>query len=71
MVEYLVRQLAVNSVNMVDGSGKTAMAVAAEEGHVEIVKLLENHRADVKRPSSNGETPLLLAARNGHFEAEI
>ena len=68
VVEYLVRQLPVDSIDMVDGSGKTAMAVAAEGGHVEIVKLLEQHRADVKRPSNNGETPLLLAARNGHME---
>ena len=34
----------------------------------QIVKLLARHRADVKKPSSNGETPLLLAARNGHME---
>ena len=68
VVEYLVRQLPVNSVDMVDGAGKTALAVAAEEGHVQIVKLLAQHKADVKKPSSNGETPLLLAARNGHME---
>ena len=68
MVEYLVRQLSVDSIDMVDGTGKTSVAVAAEEGHVEIVKLLAKHRADLKKPSSNRETPLLLAARNGHME---
>ena len=35
---------------------------------LQIVKLLARHRADLKKPSSNGETPLLLAARNGHME---
>ena len=44
MVEYLVRQLPTDGVDRADSSGKTALAVAAEEGHLDIIRLLTDNK---------------------------
>jgi ankyrin repeat protein len=49
--------------------GLTALHLSAQNGHLEIVKLLLEHGADVKAKTELFcETTLHLAARNGHFE---
>ena len=55
--------------------GKTALLMAARNGHLDIVKLLiENHAAIEKETKAfrnindNGETPLMAAAERGHLE---
>ena len=42
--------------------------IAAEEGHIEIVKLLLEHNADIDCQDDQGRTPLLIAAEKGNIE---
>lgn len=46
----------------------TPLMEAASAGHVEIVKLLLAHNADVNAQSSSGNTPLMYACGGGHTE---
>lgn len=46
----------------------TPLMEAASAGHVEIVKLLISHHADVNAQSSTGNTPLMYACAAGHLE---
>lgn len=49
--------------------GKTAIHIAAENGHSEAVRVLLEHGADANGDDGgDGMTPLLLAAQNGHLE---
>lgn len=47
----------------------TPLMEAASAGHVEIIKLLISHNADVNAQSSTGNTPLMYACAAGHIEA--
>lgn len=47
----------------------TPLMEAASAGHVEIIKLLISHSADVNAQSSTGNTPLMYACAAGHVEA--
>ena len=44
----------------------TPLMEAASVGHVDIVKLLLAHGADVNAQSSSGNTPLMYACAGGH-----
>jgi uncharacterized protein len=55
-------------VNTTDQSGNALLAIAAREGHPDIVKLLINERAKLNARNANGETALSLAAFQGHLE---
>ena len=46
--------------------GNTPLHFAAEEGHVEIFKLLINSIRDLNLKNQRGKTPLNLAAENNH-----
>ena len=46
----------------------TPLMEAASSGHLEIVKLLISHGADVNSQSSSGNTPLMYACASGHSE---
>merc|ERR1712098_996240 len=49
--------------------GATPILIAAQEGHIQIVKLLAaKQRVDLNQPAHNGGTPVYLAAQNGHIE---
>ncbi len=48
--------------------GRTALTLAAEQGHVVVVELLLGHGADVTVRDDAGATPLHRAARQGHLE---
>jgi ankyrin repeat protein len=53
-------------------SGNTALALAAEGGLTDLVRLLllqPAAHATINQPNMSGETPLMLAARNGHAAA--
>jgi ankyrin repeat protein len=42
-------------------SNETPLHIAAQQGHLEVVKVLLDHGADINAKRSDGETPLLLA----------
>jgi ankyrin repeat protein len=51
-----------------DSQGRTAVAYAAIEGHVEVVALLLNHKASPTTPDSNGLAPIHHAAKGNHVQ---
>jgi ankyrin repeat protein len=42
--------------------------LASEEGHLEVVRTLFEHRADIEARTKDGETPLHLASQRRHME---
>ena len=46
-----------DKLNKADNRGGTALMIAAERGHKEIVKLLLEKCDDVNKPTKNGFTP--------------
>ncbi|OWZ19125.1 TKL protein kinase [Phytophthora megakarya] len=55
-------------VNTATNDGRTALTLAAEEGHLEIVRLLLDHGANVNTTDSETQTPLMKASYRGHEE---
>jgi len=55
-------------VNVTDEHGQTALMVAADEGHVDTVKLLLQHKASPDLQNRLGGTALMLACFKGHLE---
>lgn len=49
----------------------TPLMEAASTGHVEIVRLLISHGADVNAQSSSGNTPLMYACAGGHEDVVL
>lgn len=49
-------------------NGKTALCLAAMEGHADVVSTLLKHQANPNLADVHGETPLHQAARYGHAE---
>lgn len=47
----------------------TPLMEAASAGHVDVIKLLISHNADINAQSSTGNTPLMYACAGGHMEA--
>ncbi len=62
-VKLLLRQRVL--VNAVDGLGRSALLVAASEGHAQIARALRAANADVNLADSHGSTALMEAARAG------
>ena len=58
--------------NVTSLSGLTALHAAAEKGYIDIVTLLLDCGADVNSQPETGlqETPLMVAAANGHTEVK-
>ena len=48
--------------------GTAPLHVAAQNGHIEIVRLLIQHGADKNMTDQHEATPLFKAAANGHIE---
>jgi ankyrin repeat protein len=53
-------------VNTPMQNGSTLVFIAAEKGHVDVIKTLVEHGADVNTSNDNGLTPVWIAAQNGH-----
>ncbi len=47
---------------------RTAMVVAAQQGNLEIGKILVKAGADIEHHARGDATPLIAAARNGHYD---
>ena len=54
---------------VVDKSGLNGFHHAAAEGQVKVLEFLTGIRFDVNAKTSDNETPILLAARNGQYDA--
>eukprot|EP00413_Alexandrium_margalefii_P002102 CAMPEP_0204514086 /NCGR_PEP_ID=MMETSP0661-20131031/1870_1 /ASSEMBLY_ACC=CAM_ASM_000606 /TAXON_ID=109239 /ORGANISM="Alexandrium margalefi, Strain AMGDE01CS-322" /LENGTH=65 /DNA_ID=CAMNT_0051519311 /DNA_START=1 /DNA_END=198 /DNA_ORIENTATION=+ len=50
----------------VDSWGDTALHDAAGSGHVDVVAMLMEHRANPAQASEDGETPIDKATKKGH-----
>ncbi|XP_009580505.1 PREDICTED: ankyrin-1-like [Fulmarus glacialis] len=48
---------------------KTALHIAVEYGHSDLINVLLNHRADINALESSKDTPLPCACKAGHFNA--
>ncbi|KAJ8317643.1 hypothetical protein KUTeg_005547 [Tegillarca granosa] len=48
--------------------GQSPLFISSENGHVEIVKLLLEHKADKDQCNKYGQSPLFISSRNGHAE---
>ena len=57
-------------MNLKSLDGKTPLMVAAEKGHVEVVKSLLDHGADINDEEVNGWTALHISAIKAHTEVE-
>ncbi len=62
--DIVIKLLATDKckVDIQDELGNTALFMAAKSGHVELVRLLLNRKADMKVPSNDGTTALVIAA---------
>lgn len=67
MVNFLFPFL--KDINAQDGKGRTALSLAAEMNHREIIQLLLDHEANPNIKDKNGDIPLELAIINENFES--
>jgi ankyrin repeat protein len=66
-VEGLIRQGA--SANAKDArNGRTAACIAAKAGHLDILRILHQHKADLNLPDNDGDIPLDKAIVEGHLD---
>ncbi|TPX30503.1 hypothetical protein SmJEL517_g05946 [Synchytrium microbalum] len=66
-LKWLVQQGA--NVNTPDDRGQTPLFVAAEGGHIELVRyLVEKCQADVNKPDNRGQTPVFAPTRSDNIE---
>ena len=62
---FLEENLKENNVDQVDETNSTCLHYAVVKGHLNVVKLLLELRADVNKPGFLGDSSLLLAVRYG------
>ena len=54
----------------INKDGWTALHYAAFQGQTPVAKYLIDNKADINAKAPNGVTPLMAAARNGHYEVD-
>ncbi|KAJ9436758.1 Homeobox protein Wariai, partial [Diplonema papillatum] len=62
---YVKRCCELDIIDSLDESGRSALAWAVAEGHLEACKALIDHGADVSQPDEYNQTPLYVASRKG------
>ena len=67
-LDYITILLQSIDVNQPGNQSETALHLAAEQGNVEVVKILLAHQANVHAKNIQGRTPLHLAAYDGKPE---
>jgi serine/threonine-protein phosphatase 6 regulatory ankyrin repeat subunit B len=68
MVSRCAHNFSMGDINAQDRRGKTALLYAADQGHINIVRLLCEAKADAQQEDNEGETPLIAAARHGYTD---
>ncbi|XP_019722561.1 ankyrin repeat and death domain-containing protein 1A [Hippocampus comes] len=70
IVEYIVNDLQMKELDKDDQSGHCTFAMAAEHGCVQMLQMLmePDYNMATMKPNKRGDTPLHLAARNGHLD---
>uniref|UniRef100_A0A8C6TPE5 Ankyrin repeat and death domain containing 1B n=1 Tax=Neogobius melanostomus TaxID=47308 RepID=A0A8C6TPE5_9GOBI len=68
IVEYIVKDLIMKELDKEDRYGQRPFCLAAKHGCVEMLEMLMDSSYDMAtmKPNERGDTPLHLAARNGH-----
>jgi ankyrin repeat protein len=56
------------AIDLPNHKGSTPLYVAAQHGHVKVIKALLRGGASVHLPNHNGFTPLLIACQHGHVD---
>ena len=57
-------------VNSLDAKGRTALILAINRGHIDVVKALLAHGADANKVDSHGMSPKAAAHARGSFEIQ-
>lgn len=68
IVEYIVKDLSMKELDKEDRFGHRPFCLAAKHGCVEMLEMLmdSSYNMATMKPNKRGDTPLHLAARNGH-----
>ncbi|XP_059192547.1 ankyrin repeat and death domain-containing protein 1B [Centropristis striata] len=70
ILDYILNDLQMKELDKVDMSGHRPFALAAEHGCFEMIDMLiQPYNMGTMKPNKVGDTPLHLAARNGHSDA--
>jgi ankyrin repeat protein len=67
-LEVLKQLLVGVDINARDHHGQTALMIAAQSGHADVVTFLAEHGAEVDHTANYGLSALMLAVIQGHVE---
>jgi ankyrin repeat protein len=68
MVARCAKTFSSGDINAQDRHGKSALLYAAGKGHINIVRLLCEAKADAEQEDNEGNNPLIVAAKNGYTD---
>ncbi|XP_047238255.1 ankyrin repeat and death domain-containing protein 1A [Girardinichthys multiradiatus] len=70
IIGYIINDMQMKELDKDDQSGHRPFARAAEHGSIEMLKtLMDPYNMATMKTNKRGDTPLHLAARNGHLDA--